>query len=98
MYGLELRIYMLTSDSDGTLEPVSRISRWEDKDNDGIYETVTPFVDNLVFPRFVLPYARTVSSPWNRMPTMYISTRIPMGTVKPIKKNCLPLITAVPAM
>ncbi len=56
MYVLELRTYMLTADSDGTLEPVSRISRWEDKDLDGVYEKGTTFVDSLVFPRFVLPY------------------------------------------
>jgi len=58
MYVLELRTYMLSADSDGTLEPVSRISRWEDKDNDGIYESGTPFVDKLIFPRFVLPYGK----------------------------------------
>lgn len=58
MYVLELRTYMLTADSDGTLEPVSRISRWEDKDQDGVYETGTTFVDNLIFPRFVLPYGK----------------------------------------
>ena len=58
LFVLELRTYMLTADSDGTLEPISRISRWEDKDNDGIYETGTAFVDNLIFPRFVLPYGK----------------------------------------
>jgi len=58
LYVLELRTYMLTADSEGTLEPVSRISRWEDKNNDGIYETGTAFVDNLIFPRFVLPYGK----------------------------------------
>lgn len=58
MYVLELRTYMLTADSDGTLNPVSRISRWEDKNNDGVYETGTTFVDNLIFPRFVLPYGQ----------------------------------------
>ncbi|NJB71090.1 mono/diheme cytochrome c family protein [Saonia flava] len=58
MYVLELRSYMLTADSDNTLEPISRISRWEDKDNDGVYETGTTFVDNLIFPRFVLPYGK----------------------------------------
>ncbi|MCW5517157.1 c-type cytochrome [Muriicola sp. Z0-33] len=58
LYVLELRTYMLTADSDGTLEPVSRISRWEDNDNDGIYETGTAFVDHLIFPRFVLPYGK----------------------------------------
>ncbi|HOX82671.1 MAG TPA: discoidin domain-containing protein [Chryseolinea sp.] len=55
MYVLELRSYMLTLDSDGTLTPVSGISRWEDRDNDGVYETGGLFVDSLVFPRFVLP-------------------------------------------
>ena len=55
MYVLELRSYMLTADSEGTLEPVSGISRWEDSDNDGVYETGGIFVDSLVFPRFVLP-------------------------------------------
>ncbi len=58
MYVLELRTYMLTADSEGTLEPVSRISRWEDLDNDGVYEKGTTFVDSLIFPRFVLPYGK----------------------------------------
>ncbi|RRQ50779.1 sorbosone dehydrogenase [Maribacter algicola] len=58
MFVLELRTYMLTADSDGTLEPTSRISRWEDADNDGVYETGTVFVDSLIFPRFVLPYGK----------------------------------------
>lgn len=55
MYVLELRTYMLNADSKGTLENVSGISRWEDADNDGVYEKGTMFVDSLVFPRFVLP-------------------------------------------
>lgn len=58
MYVLELRTYMLDADSKGELAPTSRISRWEDKNNDGVYETGTTFVDNLVFPRFVLPYGK----------------------------------------
>ena len=56
MYVLELRTYMLTADSEGTLNPVSGISRWEDLDGDGVYETGGLFVDSLIFPRFVLPY------------------------------------------
>ncbi len=55
MWVLELRSYMLTADSDNELDPISRISRWEDTDNDGYYETGSTFVDSLVFPRFVLP-------------------------------------------
>ncbi|MDB5240626.1 MAG: sorbosone dehydrogenase [Spirosoma sp.] len=58
MYVLELRTYMLTADSKDELRPTSRISRWEDKNNDGIYETGTAFVDSLIFPRFVLPYGK----------------------------------------
>lgn len=58
MYVLELRTYMLTADSDGELDPASRISRWEDTDNDGVYDRGTVFVDSLVFPRFVLPYGK----------------------------------------
>ena len=58
MYVLELRSYMLTADSKNELDPISRISRWEDKDNDGVYETGTTFVDSLIFPRFVLPYGK----------------------------------------
>ena len=54
MYVLELRSYMLDADSRGTLEPISGISRWEDKDGDGEYESGGMFVDSLVFPRFVL--------------------------------------------
>lgn len=56
MFVLELRSYMLTADSDNELDSISIISRWEDKDNDGVYETGTKFVENLIFPRFVLPF------------------------------------------
>ena len=53
---LELRGYMQDADAAGELDPVGRISVHEDKDNDGIYETHHVFVDNLVFPRFVMPF------------------------------------------
>ena len=55
MYVLELRSYMLDADATNELAPISRISRWEDRDNDGTYEHGTVFVDSLVFPRFVTP-------------------------------------------
>ncbi len=48
---------MLTADADQELEPISVISRWEDLDRDGVYETGGTFVDSLVFPRFVLPWS-----------------------------------------
>tara|TARA_R110001592_G_C13193089_1_gene753792 strand:- start:287 stop:2866 length:2580 start_codon:yes stop_codon:yes gene_type:complete len=56
MYVLELRSYMQDIDAVGELLPSSRISRWEDKDNDGIYEEGVIFLDSLVFPRFVVPF------------------------------------------
>ena len=55
MYVLELRTYMLNADAKDELTPRNRISRWEDKDGDGVYETGTVFIDNLIFPRFVTP-------------------------------------------
>ncbi|HEV7991419.1 MAG TPA: c-type cytochrome [Gemmatimonadaceae bacterium] len=56
MFVLELRSYMLDADARDQLAPVSRISRWEDRNNDGVYETHTVFADSLVFPRFATPY------------------------------------------
>ncbi|MFL5618850.1 MAG: discoidin domain-containing protein [Gemmatimonadaceae bacterium] len=56
MFVLELRSYMLDLEAHDQLAPVSRISRWEDRDGDGVYETHTVFVDSLVFPRFATPY------------------------------------------
>ncbi|MDB4884209.1 MAG: sorbosone dehydrogenase, partial [Gemmatimonadetes bacterium] len=56
MFVLELRTYMLDADARDQLAPVSRISRWEDRNNDGVYETHTVFADSLVFPRFATPY------------------------------------------
>ncbi|MBD3626989.1 discoidin domain-containing protein [Cyclobacterium sp.] len=56
MYVLELRTYMQDIDATGELMPAGRISRWEDKDDDGIYETGVVFLDSLVFPRFVVPF------------------------------------------
>ncbi|MCH6199900.1 discoidin domain-containing protein [Aquiflexum sp. LQ15W] len=56
MYVLELRSYMQDLDATGELLPTSRISRWEDLDDDGVYETGTVFLDSLVFPRYVVPF------------------------------------------
>ena len=56
MFVLELRGYMQDADATGELDPVGRISVHEDRDNDGVYETHKVFVDNLVFPRFVMPF------------------------------------------
>ncbi|MBW3629603.1 MAG: discoidin domain-containing protein [Gemmatimonadetes bacterium] len=56
MFVLELRTYMLSADAADQLAPASRISRWEDRNDDGVYESHTVFVDSLVFPRFVTPF------------------------------------------
>jgi mono/diheme cytochrome c family protein/glucose/arabinose dehydrogenase len=56
MFVLELRGYMQDADGTGELAPVGRISVHTDADNDGAYETHGVFVDNMIFPRFVMPF------------------------------------------
>ena len=56
MFVVELRGYMQDADATGELDPVGRISVHEDVDGDGIYEKHGVFVDNMVFPRFVMPF------------------------------------------
>jgi mono/diheme cytochrome c family protein len=58
MYVLEDRGYMNDVNATGTRDPVGRISRHEDLNGDGVYEKHTVFVDNLVFPRFVMPFGK----------------------------------------
>jgi mono/diheme cytochrome c family protein len=55
MYVCEFVTYMPDVDGTGQHAPRSRISRWEDRDGNGTYESRTVFVDNLVLPRNVLP-------------------------------------------
>ena len=55
MFVLELRGYDQTLDGFDLTPPLGRISAHEDRDNDGVYEHHTVFVDKLVFPRFVTP-------------------------------------------
>ncbi len=56
MFVLELRGLMQDIHGTGQLAPVGRISRHEDRNNDGVYQTHQVFVDHLVFPRFVMPF------------------------------------------
>jgi mono/diheme cytochrome c family protein len=56
MYVLELRGYTQTPDGLDILAPVGRVSRHEDRDNDGTFEHHTVFVDHLLFPRFAMPF------------------------------------------
>ena len=55
MYVLEMRSYMKDADGSDSRAPISRISRHEDTDGDGIYDRHTVFADHLVMPRIALP-------------------------------------------
>ncbi len=55
MFVVELRGYFQTPEGTDLIRPIGRISRHEDRDNDGVYEHHDVFVDHLVFPRFVTP-------------------------------------------
>jgi mono/diheme cytochrome c family protein/glucose/arabinose dehydrogenase len=54
LYVAEMRGFMTDLRGSKEKEPSGRISMLTDKDGDGRYETVTPFVENLVMPRCVL--------------------------------------------
>ena len=56
MFVVELRGYFQTPEGIDLIPPIGRISMHEDRDNDGVYEHHTVFVDKLVFPRFVMPF------------------------------------------
>ena len=55
LYVVEMRSYMQDANAKGEKNKNSRISRHEDLDGDGVYETHSVFADNLLLPRFVLP-------------------------------------------
>ena len=56
MFVVEVRGYFQTPEGIDLIPPIGRISRHEDRDNDGVYEHHTVFVDKLVFPRFATPF------------------------------------------
>jgi mono/diheme cytochrome c family protein len=55
MYVLEMRSYMKDADGSDSRTPISRISRHEDTNGDGVYDRHTVFADRLVMPRIALP-------------------------------------------
>lgn len=55
LYVAEMRTYMQDADATGEKKSISRISRHEDVDGDGVYEKHSVFVDNLKLPRMLLP-------------------------------------------
>ncbi|HEV7609899.1 MAG TPA: discoidin domain-containing protein [Steroidobacteraceae bacterium] len=54
MYVAEMRSYMMDADGTGEQTLVSRISRHEDTDGDGVYDKHTVFADKLLLPRILL--------------------------------------------
>ena len=56
MFVVEVRGYFQTPEGIDLIPPIGWISRHEDRDNDGVYEHHTVFVDKLVFPRFATPF------------------------------------------
>lgn len=52
-YVCELRGYMPDMDGNGELDPVGRISRLEDTNNDGVFDKSTIFMDKLSIPRAI---------------------------------------------
>jgi glucose/arabinose dehydrogenase/mono/diheme cytochrome c family protein len=55
MYVAEMRTYMQDPDATGEQEPVSRVSRHEDTNGDGVFDRHTVFADKLLLPRILLP-------------------------------------------
>ncbi len=55
MYVLEMRSYMRDAEGSNSREPISRISRHEDTNGDGVYDKHTVFADNMVMPRIAFP-------------------------------------------
>ena len=55
MYVAEMRTYMQDADGKGEQQPLSRVSRHEDTDGDGVYDKHTVFADKLLLPRIMLP-------------------------------------------
>jgi len=55
MYVLEMRSYMRDAEGSNSRAPISRISRHEDTNGDGVYDKHTVFADNMVMPRIAFP-------------------------------------------
>ena len=54
LYVVEMRSFMMDIDGREEGAPISRISRLEDRDGDGIMDSSTIFLDHLIVPRVVL--------------------------------------------
>ena len=88
MYVVEMRSYMQDVDGTNSRAPISRISRHEDTNGDGIYDKHTVFVDKLVMPRIAFPLddgVMLVLETDNRDST---STRTRTATASPTRRSC----------
>jgi len=56
MYVAEMISYMMDAEATGEHDPLSRITRYESTQNDGVYDKRTVFADNLIAPRLILPF------------------------------------------
>lgn len=53
LYVAEMLTYMQDADGSDKFEPVSRIKRLEDLDNDGVFDSFTVFANGLLLPRMI---------------------------------------------
>ena len=60
MYVAQMETYMQTIDAQGQDQPISRIMRLEDTDNDGRMDKSTAFVDSLLSPRMIMCVGKEV--------------------------------------
>ena len=75
MYVAEMRTYMQDIDGTSEQEPVSRVSRHEDTEGDGVYDRHTVFADKLLLPRIMLTLDdRVIIGETNPMTSTSIAT------------------------
>lgn len=55
MYVVQMRTYMKDADASGENEPLSRISRHEDTNGDGVYDKHSVYINKIILPRMILP-------------------------------------------
>jgi mono/diheme cytochrome c family protein/glucose/arabinose dehydrogenase len=55
MYVAEMISYMMDAEATNEHDPLSRITRYESTQNNGVYDKRTVFAENLIAPRLILP-------------------------------------------
>ncbi len=97
MFVVELRGYFETPEGVDLIPPIGRISMHEDRDNDGVYEHHTVFVDKLVFPA-VRDAVRRQHHPddGDQCRTKCGNTPIRTATAWPTRRSCSRRTSAEP--